>query len=99
MSSVLKMIQNLPQATKGSNNVATDINYIRKSSVLVNEALQKGSDIMQMSNGDIIITEVKTVTYKYTWNNEKHKFERASSGSKIKRKKRAPIAVPRLKEA
>jgi len=67
------------------SNLAKDLNYIKRSSVLVSDALQKGSDIMQLANGDIAVTEVKTVTYKYVWNNNKGRFERANSGHRTKR--------------
>lgn len=82
MSSVIDLIKNLPKPTSDDSNIFSDINYVRKSSSLVGDALQKGSDIMQMANGDIIVTEVKTVTYKYVWNKESKKFERASSGAR-----------------
>tara|TARA_B100001564_G_C20553250_1_gene630151 strand:+ start:334 stop:651 length:318 start_codon:yes stop_codon:yes gene_type:complete len=86
MTSILNFIKNLPEISK--DDVINDINYIRKSSVLVNEALSKGSDVMQMPGGDIHITETKVVTYKYIWNAEKGKFERATSGIRAQRKKR-----------
>lgn len=92
MSSVLNLIKNLPTQAANEDNLAADINYIRKSTNLVNDALQKGSDIMQLANGDIVVTEVKTVTYKYTWNKEKSKFERVTSGSKVKRRKPRTIS-------
>lgn len=88
MSSVLNLIKNLPVAANSDEaNLATDINYIRKSAILVNDALQKGSDIMQLANGNIVITEVKTVYYEYKWNEAKNKFERANSSSRVKRRK------------
>lgn len=86
MSSVLNLIKNLPQIANDDANLAADIHYIRKSSVLVSDALQKGSDIMQLPNGDIIVTEVKTITYRYRWNKEKSKFERVATGSRLKKK-------------
>ena len=54
MSTVLNFIKNLPESP--ADNVVNDVNYIRRSSALVNEELQKGSDIMQMANGDILVT-------------------------------------------
>ena len=93
MSSVLNLIKNLPTASNDDEaNLASDVNYIRKSASLVNDALQKGSDIMQLANGDIIITEVKTMTYKYVWNEETNKFDRATSGSRSKKKRARELA-------
>lgn len=90
MSSVLNFIKNLPESP--ADNVVNDVNYIRRSSALVNEALQKGSDIMQLANGDILVTETKIVTYKYEWSREKGKFERAASGTRSRRKQRKSSA-------
>ena len=89
MSSVRNFIKNLPVADlgKGNESVVSDINYIRKSTSLVNDALQKGCDIMQLANGDIVVTEVKTITYQYKWCNNTNKFERVTSGSRLKRRK------------
>ena len=89
MSSVRNFIENLPVTDMEGDNLATDINYIRKSTHLVNDALQKGYDIMQMANGDIVITEVKTMTYKYKWCADTNKFERVTSGNRMKRRKEA----------
>ena len=90
MSTLLNVIkQASTQSGKAKDDVvsdlAKDINYIRKSSAIVSDALQKGSDIMQLASGDILITEVKTVTYKYSWNNERGAFERANAGHRTKR--------------
>ncbi len=86
MSSVINFIKNLPVATN-DDNIATDINYIKKSAHLVNDALNKGADIMQLANGDILITEVKTITYRYEWSKERNKFERATSGNRAKKRR------------
>lgn len=84
MSSILNFIKNLPETS--SDNIVNDVNYIRKSALLVSESLQKGADIMQMPNGDIHVTETRTVTYKHEWNKEKCRFERATSGARSRRK-------------
>lgn len=65
--------------------VMTDPNYIRKSSSLVTEALNKGCDVIQMANGDIYITETKTVTFHYKWDEEKGRMLRVNSGGRIKK--------------
>ena len=74
-----------PQIDVTDKDVVEDPNYVRRSSELIHESLQKGSDVIQMSNGDILVNEVKTVTYRYQWNQDKGKFERASTGSRMKR--------------
>jgi hypothetical protein len=92
MSSILNFIKNLPDTS--ADNIVSDVNYIRKSSLLVSESLQKGADIMQMPNGDIHVTETKVVTYRYEWNREKSRFERASSGVRSRRKRKINAPTP-----
>lgn len=69
------------------SDIMSDIRYICKSCSLITEALQKGCDIMQMPNGDIIITEVKTLTFQYTWDEKKGKLVRLQSGGRTKKTK------------
>ena len=45
------------------NNVLEEARYICKSGALITESLERGSDIMQMPNGDIIVSEMKAVTF------------------------------------
>ncbi|MDB2414757.1 DUF2671 domain-containing protein [Rickettsiales bacterium] len=87
MSSLLNLIKKLPNIGMENDNPALDINYIRKSSQLIGEALQKGSDVMQLASGDIVVTEVKTVTYQYVWNIEEKRFERTTNNKRNRRKK------------
>jgi hypothetical protein len=82
MSSVLNFIKKLPEIID-ENNPSTDINYIRKSTDMVNEALSKGHDVLQLANGDILITEV--VTNCYSWNKKQNKFERSKNKNGSKR--------------
>lgn len=86
MSIVANLINNLPEITMPEANIASDLNYVKRSSTLVHEALQKGSDIMQMPNGDIMVTETQIKTYKYCWNSQKGRFERVTTGSKVKKR-------------
>lgn len=90
MTALLNVIREISVQSANVNGdtistLAKDINYIDRSSTIVKDALQKGSDILQLANGDIVITEVKTVTYKYTWDNDKGRFVRANSGNRTKR--------------
>lgn len=64
--------------------------YINQSYTLMTDALQKGLDVAQLPNGDVMITEVKTVTYRYRWDQESKKFERYSASQR--RKKRQTTA-------
>jgi hypothetical protein len=68
-------------------DVMSDIRYICKSCSLITEALQKGCDVMQMPNGDIIVTELKTFVFQYTWDDKKGKLVRVQSGGRLKKVK------------
>ncbi len=56
------------------NNIFADIDYICNSTSLVIDALQQGLDIAQLPNGDVIVTEVKTVNTHYSWDKKKQKM-------------------------
>jgi hypothetical protein len=44
-----------------------DPNYLQQSSALVSQALQKGFDVLQMEDGEIVMTGTKTIVYRYHW--------------------------------
>lgn len=68
-------------------DLMSDIRYIRKSCALITESLQKGCDVMHMPNGDVIITEVRTLTYQYSWDEKKGKMVRLQSGARLRKTK------------
>ncbi len=78
--------KNLPK-NEESNNIMNDMRYISRSCSLITESLQKGCDVMQMPNGDIIVSELKTVTFNYTWDLKKGKLVRTQLGGKSRRLK------------
>ncbi|MDE3015910.1 MAG: DUF2671 domain-containing protein [Pseudomonadota bacterium] len=55
-------------------NMMLDPRYLRQSSTLIQEALQKGFDVLQLANGDIVTTGTKTVVYQYAWDEQKGKL-------------------------
>ena len=70
-------------------DMMNDPRYLRQSSALINDALQKGFDVLQLADGDIITTGTKTVVYQYTWDTEKGKLVKTraeSSGAKKPRR-------------
>jgi hypothetical protein len=71
-------------------NLILNDSYIRKSCIMVTEALHKGCDVIQMPNGDIIITELRKLTFQYSWDGQRGKMVRIKSGSRVK-KSRANI--------
>lgn len=66
-------------------DMMADPNYLRQSSALINDALQKGFDILQLANGDIVMTGVKTVVYQYSWDEAKGKLVRSKAKTAKKR--------------
>lgn len=64
----------------GNVNVMSDARYLRQSSSLVQEALQKGFDVLQLANGDIVTTGTKTVVSQYIWDDAKGKLVKSKSG-------------------
>lgn len=74
-------------------DMMADPNYLRQSSALINDALQKGFDILQLANGDIVMTGVKTVVYQYSWDEAKGKLVRSKAKAS---KKRTAGAAPAL---
>ncbi|MBY0356166.1 MAG: DUF2671 domain-containing protein [Rickettsiales bacterium] len=74
---------------KAMSDMMSDARYLRQSSSLINEALQKGFDVLQLADGDIVMTGVKTVVYQYSWDEAKGKLVRAKT-------KKSRKAMPRV---
>lgn len=55
-------------------DLMSDADYLRQSSALINEALQKGFDVLQLANGDIVTTGTKTIVNQYSWDGSKQKL-------------------------
>ncbi|WP_425362558.1 DUF2671 domain-containing protein [Candidatus Tisiphia endosymbiont of Hybos culiciformis] len=58
----------------GDNHPFCNVRYICQSATLITESIQKGFDVAQLSNGDITVTEIKTVNVHYNWDTVKQKF-------------------------
>lgn len=67
-------------------NMMMDARYLRQSSSLIQDALQKGFDVLQLANGDIVTTGTKTIVHQYSWDEERGKLVRLKpEGRKAKR--------------
>lgn len=66
-------------------NMMMDARYLRQSSALIHEALQKGFDVLQLANGDIVTTGTKTIVCQYTWDESKGKLIKAKTSESAKR--------------
>ena len=58
-------------------DLMSDIKYITSSLSLITEFLQKGYDVIQLANGDIVTTELKLMTFRYSWDPKIGKLFRA----------------------
>lgn len=75
-------------------DVMANANYLRQSSALINDALQKGFDVLQMANGDIVLTGTKTVVYRYSWEQKAAKLVKAKTDPAFaKKQKRINVDV------
>jgi hypothetical protein len=87
-SAVIKKVI-MPSKQQSGGNVTEAVmletmsnpNYLRQSSSLINDALQKGFDVLQMADGDIVMTGVKTVVYQYTWDDKKSALVRTKASA------------------
>lgn len=71
-----------------------DPRYLRQSSTLINEALQKGFDVLQLEDGEIIMTGTKTIVYRYQWDVEKSKLVKVEIPVDEEEARRSLIAEP-----
>lgn len=69
---------NLEVTSSEENDVFSDINYICKSTSLIVDSLQRGLDVAQLPNGDVLITEIKTVNTQYSWDKNKQRMLKVS---------------------
>lgn len=81
--------------TKGAAETILDMmgdpRYLRQSASLINEALQKGFDVLQLADGDIVTTGTKTVVYQYTWDPEKGKLVKTKGEAMKKPRRSSPM--------
>ncbi len=77
-----KTVEGEPEIT----NMMLDPRYLRQSSSLIQDALQKGFDVLQLANGDIVTTGTKTVVYQYAWDEAKGKLVKTKpeAGRKVR---------------
>jgi hypothetical protein len=75
-----------PDADPEITNMMLDPRYLRQSSSLIQEALQKGFDVLQLANGDIVTTGTKTVVFQYRWDEEKGKLVKSKPQNDRKRR-------------
>lgn len=67
-------------------DLMADADYLRQSSALINEALQKGFDVLQLANGDIVTTGTKTIVNTFVWDGSKGRLAKQKTTEKRTRK-------------
>ena len=86
----------------GENSVMdmmADPRYLRQSSSLIQDALQKGFDVLQLADGDIVTTGTKTIVYQYHWDAAKGKLVKSKSETGSKRSQRINIEEDESEDA
>jgi hypothetical protein len=75
------MTNNLTQQQQEQKNMHPfdDIKYICNSTSLITSSLQKGFDVAQLSNGDIVVREIIAVNVQYHWDSTKQKMVKVKS--------------------
>jgi hypothetical protein len=63
-------------------NMMLDPRYLRQSAALIQEALQKGFDVLQLASGEIITTGTKTIVHQYGWDDTKGKLVKHKSDAR-----------------
>lgn len=83
-----------------AKDMMSNPDYLRQSSSLINDALQKGFDVLQLANGDVVMTGVKTVVYQYSWDDANNRLVRSKSKVTARRGARNnnPYKLPSLEE-
>ena len=87
MASVKDVLAGLPSSAKrpGDGDIMANPDYLRKSQALITEALQKGFDILQLENGDVVVTGTKTIVSQYSWDEKKGKMTKVLAKGKKRR--------------
>lgn len=80
-------------------NMMLDPRYLRQSSSLIQDALQKGFDVLQLANGDIVTTGTKTVVYQYAWDEERGKLTKTKPENPGRKTRRPVVSEEDEEEA
>ena len=86
---IAQTIKKSADAEPEITNMMLDARYLRQSSSLIQDSLQKGFDVLQLANGDIVTTGTKTVVYHYTWDEERGKLVKSKPEANRKQRRAA----------
>ncbi len=81
MDQIKDILDNIPEKDDDASteDVMSDPEYLRHSSNIISEALQKGFDVLQLENGDIVTTGTKVVVTQYRWDAEQQKMRKLTA--------------------
>ena len=99
MSYKTKLFNSL-DATRQARKVASDEDnmladlmanpeYLRHSSVVINDALKDGFDVLQLPNGDIVTTGTKTIVNTFVWDAASGTLDKARATNDKQRGRKA----------
>ncbi len=80
-SSSISAPRKSPDSDADTVNMMLDPRYLRQSATLIQDALQKGFDVLQLATGDIVTTGTKTIVYQYAWDDAKGKLVKCKPDS------------------
>jgi len=83
-------------------NMMMDARYLRQSSALIQDALQRGFDVLQLANGDIVTTGTKTIVYQYSWDDSRGKLARikvTESGGNMRKSGKGDVDADMMEDA
>jgi len=73
-SSIISAPRKSADVDAGVPNMMLDPRYLRQSAALIQEALAKGFDVLQLASGEIVTTGTKTIVFQYVWDDVKGKL-------------------------
>ncbi len=81
MSPVKEILKHIPKHSgeRSGEDLMLNPEYLRQSSAVISEALQKGFDVLQLESGDIVTTGTKVVVTQYHWDTEKGRMMKLSA--------------------
>jgi len=84
---IVNIIPNSKEQSETEEDVMLNPAYLRCSSSIITDALQKGFDVLQLENGDIVTTGTKIIVTQYHWDNDKQKMVKKSAKDLKKQEK------------
>jgi len=88
MPSVKDILDNIPPGAVGDGDdldVISDPDYLLHSAPVIADALQRGFDVLQLANGDIVTTGTKVVITQFQWDGEKGEMVKLSERERKRR--------------